>query len=131
MAKRPAGVRQRTLTMRVGRIKVKFTPPSKRGLFDAEREIGEEMGIPFPLTGSGPWSIDVFNEWVRQIGLAFIGHHPAHNRCTGRPPGRVASYPAKTKEAKKQRAKRARKRQHDDQMKAAYLAWYKDRYGGS
>ena len=117
--------------LRVGAIKVEFTPPSKRGLFDIFREIGEEMGVPFPLTGSGLWSIDSFNEWALKIGQAFIGHHPAHDRHTGRPRASVATYPAKTKGAKKSRGKRARKRQRDDEMKAKYLAWYKDRYRGS
>ena len=119
-------------TLRVGAITVEFALPSKKpSLFDICQEIGEEMGVPFPLTRSDPWPIDIFDEWARQIGLAVICRHPAHNRHPGRPLGRVAAYPAKTKEAKKQRAKRARQRQRDDQMKAEYLAYYEDRYGVS
>ena len=48
-------------TLRVGAITVEFTLPSKKpSLFDICQEIGEEMGVPFPLTRSDPWPIDIF-----------------------------------------------------------------------
>ena len=119
-------------TLRVGTITVEFTPPPKRTLLTVYREIGEEMGVPFPLEQwDGPSAIDAFNEWALKIGYAFIGRHPAHNRRTGRLRGSVALSHPPSKEAKKKRAKRAREREHDDEMKAKYLAWYKDRYGGT
>jgi hypothetical protein len=125
---------KRRRTLRVGKITLKLTFPSNPGLFDVYREIGEEMGVPFIFEenkGNGPWAIDIFNEWALKIGIAFIQRHPAHNRRTGRLRGSVSLAPPQTKEAKKKRAKRARERQHDDEMQAKYLAWYKDRYGGT
>jgi hypothetical protein len=122
---------KRRLPLRVGPITVKFSPPPKRTLLTVYREIGEEMGIPFPCTGDGPWSVDTFKEWALEIGTAFISRHPAHDRRTGRLPGSISLRPPETREAKKGRNRRARQRQRDDEMKAAYLTYYEDRYGGS
>jgi hypothetical protein len=119
--------------LRVGTLKVKFTTPStKRNLSDIYREIGEEIGVPFPLTGGGPWVVEDLEPWALKIGFAYIARRYAQaDKRAGRPRGSVALLPAKNKEAQEQRDKRARRQQRADQMKERYLAWFKERYGGS
>ena len=98
-------------------------------------QIGEEMNIPFPFAKNESWCVDdeVFCRWLKKVALTYIGRRSAAKRPTGRPYGSIVlnPKPANSDESKKQRRKRANRRKRHDEMSAKYLAWYKDRYGGS
>jgi hypothetical protein len=118
---------------RAPRLRPVFVRPRKRrSEFDIYREIGEEMGVPFPLVDGEHWCVEDLEPWVLKIGWAFISHHSANqDERRGRPRDRNAVIHDPGEIARKSREKRARRRQRENQEKAAYLAWFKERYKDS
>src|SRR5262249_12121868 len=117
------------------KLLLKFIKPKNhRSDHDNLCQIGKEMNIPFPFAKDEPWCVDdeVFCRWLKKVALAYIGQHFANKRPANRPYGSIVLNPQPANsDAEKQRRKRANRRKRNDEMSAKYLAWYKERYGGS
>jgi hypothetical protein len=93
------------------------------------RQVGEKIGVPFPLKEGAPWPADAVDDWIRAVGWAFVGACVA--RRGGRPRGSVTLLPTSNTAAQNQRDKRTRRRTREDKVKEKYLAYFLEKYAGS